>query len=99
MKRHVAVRLVALYASAYVALAAYIAHELPASAVDGLDSDDWLEEDRVGKVHLRYPNGANDVRPQTAIGLLERTGAIRAEYARDRSGRGLYAASTEPLTC
>ena len=98
MKRRVAVELVALNAGAHVSLAANVAHGLPPGAVNILNANHRLQEDRVGKMHLGYPNGAHHMCPEAAVGLLERPVPIRTQNAVDRRRGRLYAAATQPLT-
>lgn len=82
MKSSVAVLFIALYASADAATPTNGAHELPTSPIDVLNADDGLEEDRIGKVHLGYPDGAHDVHPLTPVGLLVcACFVIRTQYA------------------
>lgn len=98
MKRRVAVLLVALDARAHAASTTNETHELPASAIDVLDADDGLEEYGVGEMHLGYPDGAHDMHPLAAIGLLVRARlVIRTQYALNGRRWRLYAATTQPL--
>jgi hypothetical protein len=100
MESYEAVGLVALYAGADVALAAYVAKELPTSGFDILDANHRLEEDGVCEMHFGYPNGADHVGPFVGlIGLLECAEVllIRTQAAFDALRRALYALSAQPL--
>ena len=97
MKRRIAVLLVALYARAFVLLAANVARELPARLVYVLEADHGLQKDCVGKVHLRYPDGADYVRPCASVCLLERAVTVRTQLALDRVTRRQNASATQPL--
>ena len=96
VERHVAVGLGALDAGP-APPPAHVARELPPGLGDLPDPVDGLQEDRVGKLDLRYPEGARHVRPLPLHRLLEGAALVGTEEAVHRPGRGLQAPPAQPL--
>jgi len=77
----VAVGFVTLDASPGAALLADVTGQLPAGGRDVLDAVDGLQEDGVGKAHLRDPEGTDHMCPAPIVRLLEGPPLVRAEGA------------------
>ena len=74
-----------------VAAVADATGELPTCSRDLFDVVDWLQEHRVGKLHLGDPEGTEHVSPSAVGRLLEGTASVWTEDTADHSGWRVHA--------